>query len=152
MKIWHCGQVILKKINIFNLNSNIRWLGFISSQDLSSFYGVSDLFILPSLEEAFGIAAVEAMAYGVPVVLSKKVPIWKEVVDHHAGLVADLFPRDIAGAIKTLLADMPSLKLFSKNARETIERSYNINRIVPLMLKAYEDILSGKRSEALQWK
>jgi glycosyltransferase involved in cell wall biosynthesis len=51
-----------------------------------AFYG-ADLFILPSHQENFGIAVVEALACGIPVIVSNKVNIWREIAGSRAGII-----------------------------------------------------------------
>jgi glycosyltransferase involved in cell wall biosynthesis len=59
------------------LQGDVKW---------GAFYG-AELFILPSHQENFGIAVVEALACGVPVLISDQVNIWREIVAEEAGLV-----------------------------------------------------------------
>jgi glycosyltransferase involved in cell wall biosynthesis len=59
----------------------------------------SEIFVLPSHQENFGIVVAEALACGVPVLLSDKINIWREVVKHSAGLVA---PDTLADTIDSL--------------------------------------------------
>src|SRR5437762_6137485 len=47
----------------------------------------ADAFVLPSHQENFGIAVVEALACGTPVLISNKINIWREIVNDHAGYV-----------------------------------------------------------------
>jgi glycosyltransferase involved in cell wall biosynthesis len=63
----------------------------------------SSMFILPSYTENFGIAVVEAMAAGLPVIISDRVNIWREILRAGAGLVVAADARATAEAIKQLL-------------------------------------------------
>jgi glycosyltransferase involved in cell wall biosynthesis len=47
----------------------------------------SEVFVLPSHQENFGIVVAEALACKVPVIISDKVNIWREIQNHHAGLI-----------------------------------------------------------------
>lgn len=62
------GNAKQKFISIANLKSNryIKFLGQISNQDLKKLYLSSDLFVMPSFGEGFGIVFLEAMSYGIP--------------------------------------------------------------------------------------
>lgn len=135
-----------------NLDSKVRWLGLVEPQDLSSFYGVSDLFVLPSFEEAFGMVVVEAMACGTAVLISRGVPIWEEIVQDRAGLVIDFSSHDIADNIRKLVSNPHLLQSLSKNASQSVKNRYDIEKVASLMKKSYEDVISNNRSEELQWK
>jgi glycosyltransferase involved in cell wall biosynthesis len=67
----------------------------------------SAMFVLPSYTENFGIAVVEAMAAGLPVVISNRVNIWREVSRAGAGIIVDPQDRATADAMN-LLMDEPA--------------------------------------------
>jgi len=52
-------------------------------------FSASEVFVLPSHQENFGIVVAEALVCGLPVILSDKVNIWREVMNHWAGLVCE---------------------------------------------------------------
>jgi glycosyltransferase involved in cell wall biosynthesis len=67
----------------------VLWTGTLSGDQKYGALRCAEVFVLPSHQENFGIAVVEAMACGVPVLISDKVNIWREITEDHAGLVAD---------------------------------------------------------------
>lgn len=67
-------------------NSKIIWTGMVSGDLKAALFTKADAFILPSHQENFGIAVAEALAYSVPVLISNKVNIWREIVDAGAGI------------------------------------------------------------------
>jgi glycosyltransferase involved in cell wall biosynthesis len=75
----------------------------------ASAYKAADVFVLPSYTENFGMVIAEAMSHGVPVVISNKVNIWREVEEYGAGLVTECDPEATARAINEIL-DTPGLK------------------------------------------
>ncbi len=82
----------------------VRFLGFVSQDDLPWLYAGSVLFLFPSLYEGFGIPVVEAMASGVPVVASD-IPVMREVVGNAGVFVAAKASDEWAKAIGGLLDD-----------------------------------------------
>lgn len=73
----------------------VVWTGALSGDSKFGALHCAEAFVLPSHQENFGIAVVEAMACGVPVLISNKVNIWREISEDHAGLVADDTPEGI---------------------------------------------------------
>jgi len=84
------------------ITDKTTFTGMLTGADILGAYRDAAVFVLPSYSENFGIAAVEAMACGVPVLISDKVNIWREVADAGAGHVA---PTD-AGAFEKLLCEV----------------------------------------------
>ena len=69
------------------ISDRITWTGMISGDLKWGAFHAAEAFILPSHQENFGIAVVEAMACSLPVLISDKVDIFKEIKSDHAGLV-----------------------------------------------------------------
>ena len=71
------------------LASRITWMGMISGALKWGALRAAEVFVLPSHQENFGIVVAEALAAGVPTLLSNKVNIWREVQADGAGIVAE---------------------------------------------------------------
>jgi glycosyltransferase involved in cell wall biosynthesis len=82
----------------------VRFLGFVSTETLKVFYRAAELFVFPSLYEGFGLAPLEAMACGTPVVASS-LPALVEAVGDAAELVNPEHVFDISRGIRDLLLD-----------------------------------------------
>ncbi|WP_051181507.1 glycosyltransferase [Thermithiobacillus tepidarius DSM 3134] len=67
----------------------ITWTGMLSGDLKWGAYHAADAFVLPSHQENFGIVVAEALACGLPVLISNKVDIWREIEGAGAGLVAN---------------------------------------------------------------
>jgi glycosyltransferase involved in cell wall biosynthesis len=77
----------------------ISWLGMLSGDEKWGAFYSAEVFALPSHQENFGIAVAEALGCGLPVLISNKVNIWREVRIANAGLVA---PDSLAGTKELL--------------------------------------------------
>ena len=106
---------------------------------------VTDLFLLPSIKESFGLAALEAMASGVPVVASNSGGI-PEVVKH--GVTGFLHPvKDVAAMTESalkLLSDPDLHQRFAQAARERAETAFSEQTVLPLYQKAYDEALERR--------
>jgi glycosyltransferase involved in cell wall biosynthesis len=71
------------------LGRRVVWTGMLSGELKWGAFRCAEAFVLPSHQENFGIAVVEAMACGVPVLISKQVNIWREIDAAAAGFAAD---------------------------------------------------------------
>lgn len=89
---------------------HVTFTGLLSDQRKWSVLRDSHMFVLPSYSENFGIAVVEAMEAGLPVIVSDRVNIWREVAAEGAGLVVGLRSEEVGSAIETL-ADSPGARL-----------------------------------------
>jgi glycosyltransferase involved in cell wall biosynthesis len=104
----------------------------------------ADLFLLPSAQESFGLAALEAMACEVPVVASR-VGGLPEVIEH--GVAGFLHPPDdldaLAASAVALLTEPALHRRVAAAARRTVRERFCADRIVPMYEKYYESVLRG---------
>jgi glycosyltransferase involved in cell wall biosynthesis len=83
----------------FGLDSSVVFLGMLEGDLKTGALAAADAFILPSHQENFGLAVVEALAAGLPVLISNRVNIWRAIESDGAGYVeAD----DVAGTIRLI--------------------------------------------------
>ena len=100
------------------ISGNIKW---------GAFYGCN-AFILPSYQENFGIAIVEAMACNKPVVITRNVNIWREIINGGGGfLIEEQTPIAVKEALVGLNAlSEPELKHIGNRAVETYSTTFNL--------------------------
>lgn len=115
---------------------------FLGKQDaVEELLAISDLFMLPSESESFGLAALEAMACQVPVVSTNTGGLPEINLHGQTGFTADVGDVDaMAGHAIGLLKDEDKLAAFKLNAYEQAKR-FSIEKILPLYEKYYEQVL-----------
>ena len=114
----------LKKLcNDFNLLEKVHFIGSINRTDLKYYYNSSDICVLPSYYESFGLSALEAAACGVPVVASKKGGLSSIVIDKKTGyLLQWRCPGPFVEKLEILLQSKDLRKSMGKNARQHAEK------------------------------
>lgn len=130
------------------LQERVLFLG--KQQQVAQLLGLSDLLLLPSEMESFGLAALEGMACGVPAIASHVGGLPELVTDGVDGRL--LPPGDVAGAARVvidLLTDPKALAAMGAAARRTAETRFCSDRIVPRYEAYYRQVLAmngGRRS------
>ena len=127
-------------IDELGVTEHVELIG--EAQDVVGLLSVSDLFLLPSLQESFGLSALEAMACGVPVVASNVGGLPEVVTDGVTGFLHP--PADVqrmADSAIAILSD-PDLhaRMAAAGARLSVER-FSADRIVPQYEELYERTL-----------
>jgi glycosyltransferase involved in cell wall biosynthesis len=102
------------------------------------------LFVMPSVDEAFGVAYIEAMAAGVPAIAAVGEPGPEEIARAGDGIrfVAPADIEALAGGLDALLGDEVERSLLARRARATVERAFTWERCGRETLRAYEDVLA----------
>jgi N-acetyl-alpha-D-glucosaminyl L-malate synthase BshA len=123
-----------------DLCDTVKFLG--KQEGLVEILSSSDLFLIPSQSESFGLAALEAMACGLPVV-SSSVGGLPELVKHNeTGFIAEIGDVDrMAKYALELLGNEKKYKLFSENSRQRAVNKFDKSIVVPLYEEYYEQIL-----------
>jgi glycosyltransferase involved in cell wall biosynthesis len=116
------------------LAGRVRLLG--QRDDVAAVLAALDLFVHPSVEEGMGQAVVEAMAAGVPALVSDAGGL-PEVVGSEGVVVPAGEPRALAGAIRAALAEPPD----TGRARERARTQFSVDRMVEGTLAAYHEAL-----------
>ncbi len=131
-----CEALCLKK----GIQEKVLFLG--NSSEVDKILCFSDLFLLPSEKESFGLAALEAMAVGVPVISSNTGGLPEVNIQGKSGFLSDVGNVDemSENALK-ILVNPETLSNFKKQAKDAAQL-YDTERIVPLYEKLYENATS----------
>ena len=82
-------EPLKRRAEHLGVGDRITWAGMLTGDVKWGAFGAAEAFVLPSHQENFGIAVVEALACGLPVLISNKINIWREIEADGAGLVAE---------------------------------------------------------------
>lgn len=121
---------------------DVLWTGFLGGEAKQAALADATIFVLPSYSENFGIAVAEAMAAGLPVVVSDQVGISSQIGGAGAGLVVGCNAGDLALALLLLLGDAELCRSLGRNARSLAMTTYSQEAVTTQMLDAYNRIAS----------
>lgn len=135
-------KILLKRIAELNIVDRVIFTGYLNpSQRLDALVD-ANLFILTSYSENFGMSVVEAMAAGLPVVISDRVGLADIVQRRGAGLVVPLDIEKISGALIALLHDPMLCRQIGNRAKRVLHESYAPETVAHDMLREFDRILS----------
>ena len=128
-----------KKLKIEN---KVKFKGYIDNSKVPEAINRMDIFVVPSILESFGVAAVEAMACEIPIIVSDADGLKEVVVDNETGFVVPKKSSiDIAKKIKIIIENKEIVKKFKKNARERVLKLYDWDKNVNNMINIYKELL-----------
>lgn len=137
------------KAEAMGVSDRVIFTGRLSWADLPNYYAACDVFTLPSISrlEAFGIATLEAMATGKPVVVGD-IPGVREVIeDGKQGLVFDVMDaEDLASKLSTLIEDPELRKKMGDEGRKKVEKRFLISTVADQIEKVYEELTQSMTS------
>jgi N-acetyl-alpha-D-glucosaminyl L-malate synthase BshA len=123
-----------------NVQDRIHFLG--KQDDVHELLPLADLMLMPSQMESFGLAALEAMACGVPAIATRVGGVPELIDDGVNGLLFPIGDVDaMAEAAVSLLNDSPRLEAMSQAARQTAEQNFSTTSIIPRYEEYYRRVL-----------
>jgi glycosyltransferase involved in cell wall biosynthesis len=124
---------------------NVTWTGMLSGAMKWGALRSAEVFVLPSHQENFGIAVAEALAVGIPTLISNKVNIWREIESDGAGIVSE---DTLEGAQQLFQSyvDLPEQKQMAmrRAAVECFEQRFEIKRAAGTLHSVLSDVTGTK--------
>lgn len=121
----------------------VTFTGMLEGDEKLAAFREAAVFVLPSYSENFGISVVEAMACGVPVIISDKVNIWREVRQSGAGMVTRCNAEEVAAAILEILADEQRARMMGCNGKDLVQKHYTWTAAAAAMEGVYQNIVES---------
>lgn len=137
-----CERDLLRLIDECEVKNRVRLLGFVDAGRRRLLLAASDLLALVARPgENFGNAVVEAMAAGLPVLISPHVGISQEILEDGSGDVCDVDEASIGQALEALLGNPDRLMEMSRCARASAHRRFDIRMVAAQMVEAYQRVV-----------
>ena len=122
------------------IEKNFVLAGFVSDEDLPSYYNAADFFVLPSKSgEGVPLVALEAMACGLPLVATDVGGIREVIVEGYGKIVPPNNPQSLAEAI--LEFANTNLESLRPNLRKIMTKKYSWDMNVERLTRIYEEII-----------
>lgn len=129
---------MIKRAAALKITDKFHFTGFLKGRDVSKMYGLSDVYVMPSVSEPFGISPLEAMKSNVPVIISKQSGV-SEILNH--AIKVDFWDVDaIADAIYGLLNYQSLSQMFKKLGKDEVD-SLKWDRAAVRLKKIYEKLV-----------
>lgn len=130
-----------------NVKDDVLFVG--KQANIADYLGVSDIFLLPSELESFGLAALEAQACELPVIATRIGGIPEVVYDGETGYLSDIgdiekMTRDTLGLVR----DEDKRRAFGARGRDLAIERYSTDKIIPQYIAFYEKVVNKAESAA----
>jgi glycosyltransferase involved in cell wall biosynthesis len=123
---------------------DILWTGLLSGVDKAAAFVDADVFVLPSYSENFGVAVIEAMTYGTPVVVSDQVAIHPQIRQARAGVVVPCQADALASALSWLLGDPQTRRELAENGKRLVTERFTVDAVARQLIAAYGEIARAR--------
>ena len=115
----------------------VRWPGMLTGDEKLRAFEEADVFVLPTYQENFGIAAVEGLAAALPVVTTRGMDLWQELEEAGAYIVSDQ-PGPLAAALRAAVADPEEALERGKRGRRWVQEQLGREVVLERHLAWYE--------------
>lgn len=111
----------------------------------------SDIFVLPSYSENFGMSLIEAMACGLPLITTDKVGIAGDIAHANAGMIIDCNMAQICEAMQKLISDSALCRKMGANGRTLVLDKFRWDKITDSMIGVYKSIIADRYNNDNTW-
>jgi glycosyltransferase involved in cell wall biosynthesis len=133
---------IKAEARLLGIADDIVWTGFLMGEDKRAALADAIMYVLPSYSENFGISVAEAMAAGLPVVVSDRIGIHTDIAEVSAGLVVRCEVEALALAMLELLKRADLRASLGSRGKHLVATKYSLDAVTGQILSIYDRIAS----------
>ena len=126
------------------LEDSVDWLGWVDGEEKKQIIRDSDVFVLPSYDENFGIAVAEAMGLAVPVIITRQTGISQFINDSQGAIIYDVHDSDELSEAMARIRDRDLQTRMGAAARQTALSELSAERMIGRIVKMYRGIVAKK--------
>jgi glycosyltransferase involved in cell wall biosynthesis len=130
----------------YGLGNRVSFPGFLTGDAKAQLLAGADLFVLPSASENFGIAAAEALAAGLPVIVSRHVALCDEIESAQAGWICGDDAAALARTLRTALADPDERRRRGQIAARLARTAFSWKSCAEKLASSYRELLHPRQN------
>jgi glycosyltransferase involved in cell wall biosynthesis len=127
-------------VSALGLSDAVMFVGGVPASEVAKWYEAADVYVLPAVDEPFGLTVLEAMRAGVPCIVTNACGIAETLGHAGAALVADPEPRSLARSVMRILNDQSLARQLSEAGLTTIEHEFNLSSVVDRLYRYYDEV------------
>lgn len=135
---------VQEMIDRHKIADRVIFTGMLTGRDRAAAMADSDLFVLPSYQENFGVVVIEALSVGLPAILSDKVNIHQQITDHQLGEVIPTQVSRLTEALRGWMGDPQRRAHTSDRARQYIATHFDRLTLARQWIAHYERLIQRK--------
>ena len=132
------GAAVKKEIENSGVATSIKWEGPLPPEATLDRMSQADIYVLPSVNEPFPMAVLEAMSLGIPVIITATCGLAPYVRKANAGIVIDDDPQSLTPALQALIEDSALRQQMGDNARSLVRKDFSMRSVAQALLVQYE--------------
>ena len=129
-------------VKSLSIEDKVEFLGFLSTDEIVTWFNKFDIAVVPSLHESFGVSSIEAQATGTPVVVTNAGGLPETVENNSTGfIVKKADENELSDALEKLIVNKELRQKMGKNAREFILKNYTVEVNFSKVDEFYKDLV-----------
>lgn len=136
-------QALKREAVRLGIDGHIRFVGHLNGEEKHAAYIDSDVFVLPSYSENFGMAVAEALVCGTPVVITESVGIAEDVRAANAGLVVPKTVSAVRDGILSVLHNITASREMASRGQKLVAEKYAPQIVAGQCIRAYTEIITA---------
>lgn len=139
------GRKISQAIQQTTHSGYATWVGALPPRETSERMLNSSIFVLPSVNEPFGMSVIEAMALGIPVVVTNSCGLAPTVQQYNAGIVCGPSQSEFTAAVEMLLGNETKRIEMGARGRVVVQEQFSLDAVITNLVGIYNE--AAKKSE-----
>jgi glycosyltransferase involved in cell wall biosynthesis len=127
-----------QRVREYSLETSVEFVGPLAQDQVAGEFAGASAYVLPSVDEPFPMTTLEAMALGVPTIVTEGIHIRDLLERNKAAMVVPADPQSIAAGILKLLANPSIARQFSENGRQLMTNELAMDKVITRLEQIYQ--------------
>ena len=136
------ANTVKKMFSSLGILEHALFTGMVLGQEKIALLKNSEMFVLPSHGENFGIAVLEALACEIPVIVTDKTGLSSDILNYNCGVVTKISSEDFARGIMMILRNGTLRQEMGINGKKLVREKYSWDVVGGAVLRLYDDIMA----------